>query len=93
MAMIKSRPDVRLRLPEALIAGRAAELVVELDCRKPLPVEAVSLRLFGDIVWFKSSEYGRQRQTSRFLDHAVPLIAEQTELPVGVHCLRAVDAR
>src|SRR5512144_3150502 len=89
MAMIKTRPDVRLLLPRPLIAGRAADFIVELDCSKPLPVDAVSLRLFGDVVWFTTSQYGRHRHTSRFLDHAVPLIAEQTELSVGVHRLRA----
>jgi hypothetical protein len=89
MAMIKTRPEVRLLLPQPLIAGRAAEFIVELDCSKPLPVDAVSLRFCGDMVWFSSSGYGRHRQTSRFLDHVGDLIAEQTELPAGVHRLRA----
>ena len=69
--------------------GRIAEFIVELDCSKPLPVHAVALRLFGDILWFTTDQYGRHRTKSRFLDHAVPLICEQTELTVGVHRLRA----
>lgn len=89
MALIKHRPDVRLLLPRPLLAGRAADIIVELDCSKPLPVDAVSLRLFGDMVWFSTNEYGRHHSKSRFLDHAVPLITEQTELGVGVHRLRA----
>lgn len=89
MALIKHRPDVRLLLPRPLFAGRAADFIVELDCSKPLPVDAVSLRLFGDVVWFSTNEHGHHHSKSRFLDHAVPLIAEQTELGVGVHRLRA----
>lgn len=89
MALIKTRPEVRLLLPRPLVTGRPAEFIVELDCSKPLPVEAVSMRLIGDMVWFTASQYGRHRHKSRFLDHEVPLIGEQTELPVGVHRLRA----
>jgi hypothetical protein len=89
MALIKHRPDVRLLLPRPLLAGRAADFIVELDCSKPVPVDTVSLRLFGDLVWFTTNEYGRHHSKSRFLDHAVPLIDEQTELGVGVHRLRA----
>jgi hypothetical protein len=89
MALIKTRPNVRLLLPRPLLAGRPAEFIVELDCSKPVPVDAVSLQLFGDMVWATSDQYGRHRTKSRFLDHAVPLIGEQTELGVGVHRLRA----
>jgi hypothetical protein len=89
MALIKYRPDVRLLLPRPLLAGRAADFIVELDCSKPVPVDAVSLRLFGDVVWFTTNQYGQHHSKSRFLDHAVPLITEQTELGVGVHRLRA----
>lgn len=89
MALIKHRPDVRLLLPRPLLAGRAADFIVELDCSKPVPVDAVSLRLFGDLVWSASNQYGHHYSKSRFLDHAVPLIDEQTQLGVGVHRLRA----
>jgi hypothetical protein len=89
MALIKHRPDVRLLLPGPLLTGSPAEFIVELDCSKPVPVDAVSLRLFGDIVWFATNEYGRHHSKSRFVDHAVPLITEQTELGIGVHRLRA----
>jgi hypothetical protein len=89
MALIKHRPDVRLLLPRPLLAGRAADFIVELDCSKPVPVDAVSLRLFGDVVWSTPNQYGQHYSKSRFLDHEVPLIGEQTELGVGVHRLRA----
>ncbi len=89
MALIKTRPDVRLLLPRPLLAGRPAEFIVELECSKPVPVESVSLRLLGDVLWFISDQYGRHRSKSRFLDHAVPLVGEQTELGVGMHQLRA----
>lgn len=88
MALIKTRPNVRLLLPHALVAGQVGDLVVELLCDKPVPVGAVSLTLTGDVVWFTSSQYGRQRNSSRFLDHQVPLLSSETELAAGEHRLR-----
>jgi hypothetical protein len=88
MALIKTRPDVRLMLPRPLIAGEIGEFLVELDCPKEVPVDAVSLSLYGDMVWFTTSQYGRHRHTSRFLDHRVALLSDETELEAGKHQLR-----
>lgn len=86
MAWLKTQPDVRLMLPRPLIAGQLAEFIVELDCPKPVPVDVVSLTLFGEIVWFTTGQHGRHRNASRFLGHRVALTSE-TELPAGKHRL------
>jgi hypothetical protein len=87
MALIKTRPNLRLLLERRLVAGELARFVVELDCPKPLPVEAVSLTLLGDVVWFSTSEYGRHRHNSRFLAYPVALLDQPAELPAGTHRL------
>src|SRR5687768_3708640 len=87
MALIKTRPNLRLLLERPLVAGELARFVVEIDCPKPLPVAAVSLTLLGDVVWFSTSEYGRHRHNSRFLDHPVALLDQPAELPAGTHRL------
>jgi len=88
MPLIKTRPKLRLLLPRRLVAGRVGVFVVEIDCPKPVPVDAVSLTLVGQVVWFTTSQYGRHRHTSRFLDHAIPLLpAAPGELEAGTHRL------
>ncbi|PRQ07203.1 hypothetical protein [Enhygromyxa salina] len=87
MALIKTRPNVRLLLPRALVAGEIGQFIVELQCPKPVPVDAVSLTLIGDVAWYTTGQYGRHRYSSRFLDHHIPLLSDQTELAAGEHRL------
>lgn len=89
MSLIKTRPNVRLLLERRLVAGELAALTVELDCPKALPVDAVSLALIGDVVWFSTSQYGRHRHSSRFLERGVALLPDAPrELAAGTHRLR-----
>jgi hypothetical protein len=88
MALIKTRPDVRLLLPRPLVAGQAAEFIIELDCPEPVPVDTITLSFLGEVVWFTTSQYGRHRHSMGFVDHRVPLLGEQTELEAGKHRLR-----
>jgi hypothetical protein len=89
MALLKTRPNLRLLLERRLVAGEVAAFSVELDCPKPLPVDAVSFTLIGDVVWFSTSQYGRHRNSSRFLEHAVALLDDTPrELTAGTHLLR-----
>ena len=55
MTLLKTRPNLRLLLERRLVAGEVAAFTVEVDCPKPLPVDAVSLTLVGDVVWFSTS--------------------------------------
>ena len=41
MTLIKTRPNLRLLLERRLVAGELAAFTVELECPKPLPVDAV----------------------------------------------------
>lgn len=88
MALIKTRPNVRLLLQRPLVAGALAEFIVELECPAQVPVDAVSLTLTGEVVWFTSSQHGRHRNASRFLSLDVPLLARETVLEAGTHELR-----
>ena len=89
MTLIKTRPNLRLLLERRLVAGELAAFTVEIECPKPLPVDAVSLTLIGDVVWFSTSQYGRHRNSSRFLEHAVALLGDPPcELTAGTHWLR-----
>lgn len=88
MGLIKTRPNLRLLLERRLVAGQVAKFVVEVECPKPLPVDAISFTLLGHVVWFTTSQYGRHRHSSRFLEHAVALLnAVPGELAAGIHQL------
>lgn len=88
MTLLKTRPKLRLLLPRRLVAGRVGAFIVELDCPKPVPVDAATLKLVGRVVWFTTSQYGRHRHSSRFLDHTVELLASvPRELAAGTHRL------
>jgi hypothetical protein len=88
MSLLKTRPKLRLLVPRRLVAGEVASFIVELDCPKPVPVDAVSLTLLGHAVWFTTGQYGRHRHTSRFLEHEIPLLSEVPgELEAGTHRL------
>ncbi|HLT40303.1 MAG TPA: hypothetical protein VK034_28685, partial [Enhygromyxa sp.] len=79
---------VQLLLPRRLVAGQVARFVVELECPKPLSVDAVSFSLHGHVVWFTTSQYGRHRHSSRFLEAAVALLTDVPgELAAGTHRL------
>ncbi|KIG12112.1 hypothetical protein DB30_02027 [Enhygromyxa salina] len=88
MALIKTRPNVRLLLPRRLVAGQVGEFIVELHCPEPVPVDAVALTLFGDVAWYANGQYGRHRHSSRFLNHQIPLLCDQTVLEAGQHRLQ-----
>src|SRR5690606_16942008 len=89
MTLLKTRPNLRLRRERRLVAGEVAAITVEVNCPKPVPVDAVSLTLVGDVVWFSTSQYGRHRHSSRFLEHAVALLDDTPrELTAGTHRLR-----
>ena len=88
MALLKTRPNLRLLLERPLVAGELAAFIVEVDCPKPLPVDRISFALLGHVVWFTTSQYGRHRHSSRFLAHEIALLEDQPEeLPAGVHRL------
>ncbi len=88
MALIKTRPNLELTLERRLVAGEVAVFLVELDCPKPVPVDKVSFTLLGHVVWFTTSQYGRHRHSSRFLEHEVALLDDApSELGAGVHRL------
>ena len=71
MSLIKTRPKVRLLLARPLVAGEIGEFIIELHCSKPVPVDGVRLTLFGDLIFIHTSQYGRNRSASRFLEHGV----------------------
>ena len=88
-ALIKTRPNVRLLLTRPLVVGEVGAFVVELECPKPVGVDAVSLSFYGEAVWFTTSQYGRHRHSSRFVEQTIPLLSEQgTELEAGTHRLQ-----
>ena len=87
MALLKTQPDVRLLIHGPLAAGALAKFEVLLDCPKPLPVDAVSMTLIGEVVWYTTSEYGRHRNASAFLNLDIPLVSDKTELDAGTHQL------
>jgi hypothetical protein len=88
MGLIKTRPNLELVLERRLVAGDLAVFVVVLECAKPLPVEKVSFTLLGHVVWFTTSQYGRHRHSSRFLEHEIALLNDMPgELAAGTHRL------
>ncbi|MFO7566609.1 MAG: hypothetical protein R6X02_28455 [Enhygromyxa sp.] len=90
MGLIKTRPKLRLLLERRLVAGRSAGFIIEVECPKPLPVEAISLTFLGHVVWFTTSQYGRHRHSSCFVEHAVELLEPSgapRELEAGTHRL------
>lgn len=88
MALFKTRPDVRLLLDVPPVIGEVCEFTVELRCPKPVPVDAITLTLYGDVVWVYTSQHGRSRTTSRFVEQAAALLTSPRELPAGTHRFR-----
>ncbi|NVB41744.1 hypothetical protein G6O69_28175 [Pseudenhygromyxa sp. WMMC2535] len=95
MAVFKTRPRLRLLLVRPLVAGETGEFIAELECPKAVPVSAVNLTFFGDVVWSHKGRHAwGQRGTlarSRFIEHEQTLIPPDRArvLEAGLHRLRA----
>lgn len=51
MGWIKTRPNVRLRVPNEIVPGKTFRATVLLDCRRDVPVDFVKVVLHGTESW------------------------------------------
>jgi hypothetical protein len=89
MALIKTRPVVRVLLDHELVAGEQESLMIELLCRRAVPIDRVVVRLLGEVAWTYSGHYRGHRQGARFLDVEQVLVASPREFPAGEHRMLA----
>ena len=82
MAIIKSRPRVRVRVPNEIRPGDRFGVVVLLDCRRPLEIEGVSITLVGVERWATGSGDSRRSGSRTFVGLGATLCGER-ELPAG----------
>ncbi len=90
MAIIKSRPRVRVSVPNEIRPGDSFRALVLLDCRRPVRVESVHVRLEGQERWrIGSSDSSVSRQNTFIalgsqLCGARDLPKGRTELPLRI---------
>ncbi|MFV8756664.1 hypothetical protein ACNOYE_39475 [Nannocystaceae bacterium ST9] len=89
MALIKTRPVVRVLLGRELVAGEVEKVTLELSCRRAVVIDHVGLRLFGEVSWTYSGHYRGHRQNARFLAAGQVLVEGPREFPAGQHRLVA----
>ncbi len=90
MPLLKSSPTIRLLLTRELVAGTPQEIIVELRCRRAVPIERVIVTLLGDLVWTYAGGHYRGFHGTRFLEQSQVLLAEPREFDVGTHRLSAI---
>ncbi len=82
MAILKSRPRVRVRVPSEIRPGDELRATVVLDCARPVEVEAIRVRLEGTDRWtLGSGQYAVTRRND-FLSLGAELSKKRT-LPKG----------
>lgn len=89
MPVFKTRPVVRVLLGRELLAGELQQVTLELDCRRPVMIDRVTVRLIGEVAWSYSGHYRGHRQSARFLTREQVLVATARELAAGQHRLLA----
>lgn len=89
MALLPTRPAVRVLLGHSLVAGETATVVVELACARAASISRVVVRLVGEVSWTYSGHYRGHRQTARFLRGEHTLVDAPRRLDAGTHRLHA----
>ncbi len=85
MALIKTRPEIRLAMPRVIVAGGSFTARVILRCSEPVPVDGLSVELVGAGVWHTSSQHGQNRNVLDVVRLLGRPLAERTELEAGDH--------
>ncbi len=81
MTLLKSRPKIRLKVPNEIRAGTELYAIVELTCRRPVDVEHVRIRLEGKETCYANGPPAGVRAVE-FLRMGATL-AEHRTLPEG----------
>ena len=90
MALLKTRPKVRLRVPNEIRPGEAFTATVLLDCKREVPVEFVKVRLHGLETWTVGSGKHSTTRKHVLVNLGAQLSGERTlsagrhELPVKI---------
>ncbi|MFK7991021.1 MAG: hypothetical protein AB8I08_33685 [Sandaracinaceae bacterium] len=90
MALLKTRPKVRLRVPNEIRPGHAFTATVLLDCKREVPVEFVKVRLSGIETWTVGSGKHSTTRKHALVNLGAQLSGERTlsagrhELPVKI---------
>jgi len=82
MAILKSRPKVRVRVPSEIRPGDEIRAVVVLDCRREVDVEGVNVRLEGEERWTVGSGDSSVTRRHTFVALGARL-ADRRTLPKG----------
>ena len=88
MAILKSRPKIRVRVPNEVRPGESFLAVVLLDCRRAVETDFVRVTLRGTERWVYGSGNAAQQRATEFLSLEATLSEERvyesgsTELPV-----------
>jgi len=82
MAILKTRPKVRVRVPSEIRPGDEIRAKVVLDCRRPVEIQGVHLRLEGEEAWTVGSGDSSTTRRRIFLALGTQL-SEARELPRG----------
>lgn len=85
MSLIKTRPEIRLGIPRVIVPGDSLSARVVLRCSAPVPIDALSVELVGEGVWYTSTKDGRHRNTLGLVRLVARPVVTRTELTVGDH--------
>ena len=83
MGLIKTRPRVRVRVPNEIRPGDTFPVTVELHCPEAVPVEHVRVLLVGRETWSVGSDKSRVSRSQTVVSLGATLVGETT-LPRGV---------
>lgn len=87
MALLPTRPTLRVLLGQSLVAGSTATLGVELTCPRALTIARARASLIGEVSWTYSGHYRGHRQHEAFVRGEEVLFASARHFDAGVHRL------
>lgn len=92
VALLPTRPTLRVLLGQSLVAGSVATLAVELTCARALRVARAQASLVGEVSWTYSGHYRGHRQHATFVRGVETLVEHAQDFEPGVHRLPLVFA-
>jgi hypothetical protein len=90
IALLPTRPTLRVLLGQPLVAGSTVTLAVELTCARALTVARARVSLVGEVSWTYSGHYRGHRQHATFVRGVETLVDRAQHLDAGVHRLPLV---